>query len=346
MSGRDAVSWATIGRVVLAGLGVWMFIETWRVWMLLLIAVIVAAAILPAARWGDRYHIPRIVSVTGIYLGASVVVAVLGNLLVPAFIEQGTQFARQLPALIENVSDWAGRLVAWGARRGVPMPDLLTGGVSFEGIGEVLIQNTIRATAGALGAVVGFLLVLILAAYLAIDAERVGRGAVALLPARHRDRATGLAEPVLGVIGAYVRGQALVSLSVGILIAAGLGVMGVPYPLLIGGLAAALNIVPFVGSPTAAVLGVLSALNISVGLALWSALLFWGVNVLEGKVLLPYFVGRATGLHPVAVLLAIVIGVNLAGVIGALVAVPVLAGLWEVFRVMSVGSGSRKGGSS
>jgi predicted PurR-regulated permease PerM len=108
--------------------------------------------------------------------------------------------------------------------------------------------------------------------------------------------------------------------------------MGVPYPLLIGGLAAALNIVPFVGSPAAAVLGLLAALNISPGVAVWSALLFWGVNVLEGKLLVPYFVGRATGLHPVAVLVAIVLGVNLAGVIGALVAVPMLAGLWEVFR--------------
>jgi predicted PurR-regulated permease PerM len=92
----------------------------------------------------------------------------------------------------------------------------------------------------------------------------------------------------------------------------------------------------FIGSPTAAGLGVLSALNISPGLALWSALLFWGVNVLEGKLLVPYFVGRATGLHPVAVLLAIVVGVNVAGVIGALVAVPAVAGLWEVLRVMAV----------
>lgn len=192
-----------------------------------------------------------------------------------------------------------------------------------------------RATAGVIGAVVGFFLVLILAAYFVIDGERIGQSAVSLLPIRHRDRAARMAEPVLAVIGAYVRGQILVSLAVGSLIASGLAVMGVPYALLIGGFAAALNIVPFVGSPAAAVLGVMSALNISSGLALWAALLFWGVNLLEGKLLMPYFVGRATGLHPVAVLLAIVMGATVAGVIGALVAVPVVAGLWESFRVLS-----------
>lgn len=334
MNGRGSVSWATIGRLVVAGFGVWVFTETWQVWVLFLIAVIVAAAMLPAAQWGDRYRIPRIATVAGVYLVATAVVVVLGNLLVPAFVEQGSNFARQLPALLENVRGWVGSLVAWSVQWEIPA--LPTGGAGLEGIGQLLIQNTLRATAGIIGAFVGLFLVLVLAAYLVIDGERVGRGLVALLPARHRERATALAQPVLAVMGAYVRGQALVSLSVGILITLGLGVMGVPDALLIGGVAAALNIVPFLGAPAAAVLGILSALNISPSLAIGAALLFWAVNLLEGKLLVPYFVGRATGLHPVAVLFAIVIGAKLAGIIGALVVVPVLAGCWEVYRVLSV----------
>lgn len=128
MSTNGAVAWATIGRIVVAGLGIWIVIETWRIWLLLLIAAIVAAAIMPAARWGDRYCIPRIMAVSGVYLGAAVIMAVLVNLLVPAFIEQGTQFAFQLPALIENIKGWAARFVAWGARWEIPIPDLSIGG--------------------------------------------------------------------------------------------------------------------------------------------------------------------------------------------------------------------------
>ena len=93
-----------------------------------------------------------------------------------------------------------------------------------------------------------------------------------------------------------------------------------------------LNVVPFVGSFVAAGLGILSALNESLTLALATAGLFWGTNLLEGKFLAPHFVGRATGLHPLAVLLALFAGVHLGGLIGALVSVPLVAGAWELVR--------------
>ena len=342
MSPPGPLPWATIGRLLVAALGAWVLIRTWQLWLLLLTALIVAAAILPAARWGDRYRIPRIATVAGVYLGAAVVVAVLGRFLVPALVEQATQFGRQLPALIENLKGWAAQVTTWGARWDIPIPALPAGGgEGLPGIGKVILENTLRATAGVIGAVVGFFLILVLAAYLVIDAEHIGRSLRALLPSGYRDRATALAPPVLAVMGGYVRGQMIVSLCVGLVIAIGLGVLRVPYALLIGAFAAVLNVVPFLGSPVAAVLGILSALNISWTLALWAAVLFWGVNLLEGKLLVPYFIGRATGLHPVAVLLGILVGAQLAGLVGALVAIPLLAGGWEVLRALYVEPMSR-----
>ncbi|OGK83147.1 MAG: hypothetical protein A2X52_09195 [Candidatus Rokubacteria bacterium GWC2_70_16] len=332
----SVLPWATIGRLLAAVAGVWVLARTWQLWMLLLTALILAAAMLPAARWGDRHRVPRLVTVAGVYLGAALVVAVLGRFLVPAFVEQGTQFAGQLPALVENAKGWAAQLIAWGARWEIPLPAVPAGGEGLAGLGKILLENTLRATAGVIGAVVGFFLIIVLAAYLVIDAEHLGRALAALLPPAHRERAAALAAPVLAVMGGYVRGQLVVSLCVGGVIAAGLALLGVPYSLLIGGIAATLNVVPFLGSPAAAVLGILSAFNISGSLALWTALLFWGANLLEAKLLVPYFVGRATGLHPVAVLLGILGGVQLAGLVGALVAIPLLAGAWEVLRQLWV----------
>jgi predicted PurR-regulated permease PerM len=126
----------------------------------------------------------------------------------------------------------------------------------------------------------------------------------------------------------------LSSLCVGAVLAFGMALLGVRYALLIGALAAVLNVVPFVGSLLAAVLGILSALGESLGLAIGTAVLFWGTNVLEGKLLAPQFVGRATGLHPLAVLVALLAGAHLAGLIGALVAVPFLAAAWEITRTL------------
>jgi len=101
-------------------------------------------------------------------------------------------------------------------------------------------------------------------------------------------------------------------------------------------MAAVFNIVPFVGATLAAVLAVLSALNESVTLAALTLAAMVGAQSVEGKLLAPHFVGRATGLHALAVLLALLAGAQLAGLIGALVAVPLLAGVWEIVRVLWV----------
>ena len=123
---------------------------------------------------------------------------------------------------------------------------------------------------------------------------------------------------------------------VGIILTAGLWILEVPYAVLIGGLAAVLNVIPFLGATLASIGGILTAMNLSVSLAIWTALLFWGTNVIEGEFLVPQLVGLATGLHPLAVMLVILIGAKLGGLIGALVAVPLLAGGWEVLRVLWV----------
>jgi predicted PurR-regulated permease PerM len=332
----ELVTWSAIGRVLVAGFAVWILVESWQLWVLLFLALVVMAAILPAARWGDRYRIPRLVTVAGVYLAAALVVGALGRFLVPAFVEEGRQFVAQLPALVDKGRALLAALVAWGARWEIPLPGLSEDGESLKRIGEVLLQNTLLVTKGAIGAVVALFLVLVVAAYLVIDAERIGRGIGGFLPARHRGRAVEVTARVLAVMGGYVRGQAIVSLSVGTVIAVGLAVLGVPYPLLIGGAAAVLNVVPFLGSPAAAVLGILAALNISAGLAVWAALVFWGANLLEAKLFVPQLVGRATGLHPLAVMVGILVGAKLAGIIGALIAVPLMAGAWEILRAVYI----------
>ena len=330
------LSWSTIGRVALAVFAAWVLVQTWQIWMVLLTAVILAAAILPAARWGDQRRIPRLVTVIAVYAGFALVLAVLGRFLVPALAEQTREFVQKLPLHLENARGLTRRVLAWVAHWELPLPPPTAGADGLQKVGQVLLENTLRATAGMLGAVVGFFLVLVLAAYLVLDAERIGFSLARMLPPRPRAHALALAPRVLAVMGGYVRGQLVVSLCVGTMIAVGLALLGVPYWLLIGGIAFALNVVPFLGSPAAAVLGIVSAVNISPMLGVWTGLLFWGANLVEGKLFAPHFVGRATGLHPLAVLLTLLVGAHLAGLVGALVAVPFLAGLWEIVRTLWV----------
>src|SRR5262249_36904190 len=141
---------------------------------------------------------------------------------------------------------------------------------------------------------------------------------------------------VLDRIGGYVRGQLVSSFFVGVLIAIVLTIIRVKYALLIGALAAVLNIVPFVGATVAAVLAAMSGLSDGVVKAGVALIVMVGCQTVEGKLLAPYFVGRATGLGALAVLVALMAGFHLGGLVGGLVAVPFLAGAWEVVRTLWV----------
>lgn len=329
--------WPFVAQVVGVAAGFWFFLRTWQLWVLAFIALILAAAVLPAARTGERYRIPRALTVLAVYLAAAGVLALMGRLLWPALAEQWAQFVEQLPYLIDNVRRWLGHLDLllgrWGTSLPTPKPE------SVQSLLSTLVANSVELTAGVVGFVAGLLLILVIAAYLVIDEDTIGRGLLRLVPTRQRPRVAALMPGVLDRIGGYVRGQIASSACVGAVLALALTVLGVRYSLLLGALAAVLNVVPFVGSLVAAVLGILSALNQSLGLAVATALVFWGTSLLEGKVLAPHFVGRATGLHPLAVLLALFAGFHVAGLIGALVSVPLLAGLWEIVRMTYVDPG-------
>jgi predicted PurR-regulated permease PerM len=324
--------WPLVFQVLGVIAAAWLVINTWQLWLLVLTAVVLGSAMLPAARLLERRRVPRGVTVLGIYIGAAGVFVLMGRLLWPALREQGQQFIEQLPRMLDNVKDWIGDLRIWAEQWGtwVPTPKRESLGGMADGLVGTLVSNTMAATAGVVGAVVGVLSILVIAGYLVMDAEALGRGVLRLVPPERREAFAEIAPPVIERMGAYVRGQLLVSVCVGVMLAAGLSLLGVRYALLIGALAAVLNVVPWVGSLVASVLGILSALNDSAGLALATAAVFAGSNLIEGKLLVPYLVGRATGLHPLAVLLALLAGAHLAGLVGALVAVPVMAALWEI----------------
>jgi predicted PurR-regulated permease PerM len=327
--------WPLVFQVVGVVGALWLLVHTWQIWVLAFTALIVAAAVLPAARFGERYRVPRGVTVLVVYLVVAAVLALMGRLLWPALTEQWTQFMEQLPRLVENLRRWLGDLDVvlwrWGAALPQPNPE------NLQGLAGTLLANTLQVTAGVVGFVVGLLAIVVIAAYIVIDVDRIGATLVRFVPPGQRARVAALGPPVLERIGGYVRGQIASSLCVGVVLAIGLGLLGVRYALLIGALAAVLNVVPFVGSLVAAVLAILSALNESLGVAVGAALLFWGTNLLEGKLLAPHFVGRATGLHPLAVLLALFAGAHMAGLVGALVAVPFLAALWEIVSSLALG---------
>src|SRR5206468_3027750 len=238
-----------IVQVLGVAAAVWLFVATWQVWILGFVALITAAAILPAARAGERWHVPRGLVVLGVYVVAAGVFSLMGRLLWPALSEQWGQFMDQLPRLVENVRGWLGIvdywLGQWGASLPAPKAD------KVEGIAGILLGNAMRLTTGVVGAVFELLAVLVIAAYLVIDTREIGHTLLALLPREHRATATRLAPAVLNRIGGQVRRPLLSSLFVRVLIAVPTGLpalavrVGLRAGFQLGGLVGGLVAVPF-----------------------------------------------------------------------------------------------------
>ena len=177
--------------------------------------------------------------------------------------------------------------------------------------------------------VVNLLLLPILAFYFLRDWDKLVERVAGVIPRDHVGTVTRLARESSDVLGAFLRGQFLVMLALGVIYAVGMSLVGLKLGLLIGIVAGLISFIPYLGATTGIVLAVLAALVQSQGFD-WQLLILIGVvftagQLLESYVLTPRIVGDKIGLHPVAVIFAVMAGGQLFGFLGMLIALPVAA---------------------
>jgi len=322
----ESLFWKAL--LVLAVLGV-VYINLQLV-LLALVAVVLAAAILPLADAGKKRRIPRVATVLAVYLVGLGVLAMLVTMLVPVVSEQASLLVARLPQFRLTLNGWITSAQAFLGRFGsshrpLELPDI--GPEQVTPVLQALVERSVRATRGLLTGLFAGVMVLFLAGYIVVDRKRLAEGLVRFVPRARRERVSRISAEVLRRMGGYIRGQFIVSAIGALILWLGLALVGFEAPLLIGVLAGALNFVPYLGSTVSLILAVLLALNGSL-FTLAGVLVVFGVEqFLEGQFLVPYFTGRQVELHPLAVLGALIVGANLAGILGALVAVPVAAGI-------------------
>jgi len=177
--------------------------------------------------------------------------------------------------------------------------------------------------------VVNILLLPILAFYFLRDWDKLVERVRSLIPRNHVLTITALARESDEVLGAFIRGQFLVMIALGVFYAAGMSLVGLKLGLLIGLIAGLISFIPYLGATTGIVLAVIAALVQAQGVDLKLLLLVGAVfaagQLLESYVLTPRIVGDKIGLHPVAVIFAVMAGGQLFGFLGMLLALPVAA---------------------
>lgn len=205
---------------------------------------------------------------------------------------------------------------------------------------ESIAQGTLDVVLSVASGAFWIIFILFVAFYLTRDAHRIGRAMVELAPPGYRDDAIRMRQEIVQVWNAFLRGELLLGTVVGLAVALVTTGLGLPYPWALGLIAGVLELVPNIGPVLSSVPAILLALiQGSAFLPLgnfWFAIVvagaYWLVQLVENNLLVPRILGRTLDLHPLAVLIAVLAGSQLAGILGILLAAPTLATLRVLAR--------------
>jgi predicted PurR-regulated permease PerM len=290
----------------------------------------------------------RVIAVTIVYL-IVIVFLLIASLVIVTLIQQLIVFARQLPTLFlsfENtLNGWLGNLQQVPELKDIlkdttkTIQDALSSLVQkllefLQGSGLSLISRAV----GVVGNVFESFLVFVLGGYMLFAFPAVGKTLLEVFPVRFQPIMLELSKDVSTAVGGYIRGQIIIALSIGVLIGLGLTIIGLPLGLAIGFIAGLFNIVPYLGAVIAITPAILLALPSGLLKVVFVGLVFTVVNQLESHVFAPQILSKSTDLNPISIILAILSGLALGGVVGALLAVPLVALAKLLIRKYWIGS--------
>jgi predicted PurR-regulated permease PerM len=289
--------------------------------------------------WRDRWPIAsRVGSVLLIYVLSIAALAGALAIIVPPAFRQSTEFVDALPELFDSaratVEGWSDEYTARvpeGVREQIEKSLESSGSILIDASRSVLTR-TVGAVSNVLTTVIGLAVVPFMVFYLLKDREASVDGFYSLLPPdarRHARNVLGIANQVLG---AYVRGQLILAFVVGIVVFVGLFALGIRFSVLLGLVAGVFELVPVIGPLLGAIPGVLVTLATSPGDLVWVVLLYVGVQLVENALLVPRIQGKAVDIHPAIIMVALVLGSEVAGLWGVVVAVPLGAVARDVFK--------------
>lgn len=196
-----------------------------------------------------------------------------------------------------------------------------------------LDDSSFETAQTALGALLGFITVTLLAFLFLSQAEAMGRGATGLVPRRRRASFKRAATEAAGAVSGYVIGNLLISVIAGVTSFVCLLALGVPSPVVLALFVAVADLVPLVGATIGAAVGVIAAYLHSPTAGLVALIFFVVYQQIENGVIYPWIMARKVNVNPLVVLLSVLVGVELFGILGALLAVPASGALQVIVKV-------------
>jgi predicted PurR-regulated permease PerM len=312
-----AIVVAVIGLAIAAG----------GVLVLLFVAILLASALEPMVGLiRDRLPLGRGATILVVYAVFFVTAVGLAFIVVPKAISQGQEIVANMPAFLDSVRSWASTV----------RPAILGQSVTelADSVGSILSQSTtpdpdqvVEVGATAAEAAVSLATLLTIVYFWLVQHARLQRYLLAFFPAERRAGARDAWNEVETRLGLWVRGQLILMGTMGVATGVAYTLLGLPGALLLALIAAFAEAIPIIGPLLGAIPAVLVAATVSPELAVIVAGVYIVIQLVEGSVLVPLVMRNTIGLSPLLVLLSLLVGAAVGGLVGAFLAVPIVASI-------------------
>jgi predicted PurR-regulated permease PerM len=339
MSAERVVSFRPRTVLIVAGMLLGIAIALWVVWIArrvvvwTLVSLFLALALNPAVDALQRRGIGRRgIAVTVVYVVVVLIIAGLGALIVPTLVQQVNDLVDAAPGYVNDLT--AGRGPLGFLETKYHVVERVTEAVRGNGSGRLAggASAALDVARSVVTFVVAVVTITFMTFFMLLEGPAWLERLLGLLPERSRPRWQAVGRDVYRTVGGYVTGNLLISLIAGVATTVVLLALGVPFALALGLLVAILDLIPLAGATLAAIIVTLVALTESVTVALVVLAFFVVYQQIENHLLQPLVYGRTVQLSPLAILIAVLVGAEVAGVIGALCAIPV-AGTIQILIV-------------
>jgi predicted PurR-regulated permease PerM len=275
-----------------------------------------------ATRPSGSMFVPRWLLIASVYVVFLAAVIGTCRLVVPALMTQALQLRDVLPAVFHN---WQ----LWLLRHGWINQPLTLADAMHQSAPTVDVTQPMAMAASAARRIAGGMFsvvtVLILTFYILLDGPGLTTDMARAVPERHRTRFTAIVRDVTGRVSAWLQGNLILAGIMGSATAVSMALIGEPFFYVVALLAAVGEFVPIAGPILTGTFAVLLALTVSAKLALSVGIIFLGLHEVEVNILVPRIMGRQVGLSSLAVFVAVLLGAEWFGLVGALLAIPTTA---------------------
>jgi predicted PurR-regulated permease PerM len=337
--------WVQLVLLPISLLALWVLAKAaGKVLLIFIVAAVIALILNPAVAFVQRPRVPRGLAVLVVYLAFFLTLIGIGFLLANPIAAQVRTFTNNLPHIINEANRQIAKFQRELEHHGIHLHLVKQGKTALQSIQDKVAKSAgkIASSAGGLlteaaSAIFDLVLVFVLSVYMLVYGERIGRLVRRCMPDGDGTPADDYPTLVQHAVSRYVGGQLLFSVLMGTSAGVSLYVFGLlgifpdgrHYALAFGMFYGVMELIPYIGPILGAVPAVVVALFTDPLVALWVALLFVGLQQLEGHVVAPQIFGHTLRINPLLVIFALLLGLQLYGIVGALVALPILAILRE-----------------